>query len=69
MKESTTTKKVIISIVCAISFFTAPSVMAYKAWCGKEVTTVEEDAFDNPDDADEYFELLDIILCGSKKPE
>lgn len=69
MKESTTTRKVIISIVCALSFFTTPSIMAYKAWCKEEVTTVERDAFEDSKEADDYFELLDEILCGSKKPE
>lgn len=68
MKESTTTRKVIISIVCALSFFTTPSIMAYKAWCGKEITTVEEDAFDDPIESKEYFEFIDEYLCGPKNP-
>ncbi|WP_289757797.1 hypothetical protein [uncultured Duncaniella sp.] len=50
---------------------TAPTVMAkeyHETWCGEKVTTVDKEAFEDQGEADDYYELLDIIFCGSTKP-
>lgn len=60
-------KKILITVICAIALFATPSIMAYVTSCGIEVTTVEEDAFENEDDAKDYFKLLDDIYCNNNK--
>lgn len=58
-------KKLFISCFCIASAILPciGEVMYTSKICGEQTVTVDEDAFEDPAEAEAYFNELDIILC------
>lgn len=65
-------KKKLISLVGAILFASAPVALAseyYTTWCGKVALVPDKEALENQEEnVDEFYDDIDIALCGSVKP-
>lgn len=59
-------KKLIFSAVLASLALTAAASTMFTGHCGEQAQTVDESFFQNSDDAEEYYQELNVILCGSE---
>jgi len=61
-------KKLLFSVLClALSSTATNATILYTASCGEQTYTVDETYFDSKEDAEEYYKLLDKILCEQKE--
>ncbi|MBD5312783.1 MAG: hypothetical protein HDS06_02945 [Bacteroides sp.] len=64
-------RKFIICLAAVLSLAAAPIAMAdeyYETWCGIKVTTVDREAFDDEEEAECFYDAIDIAVCGSTRP-
>lgn len=62
-------KKLILAAALSAAVFTASATVGFMSWCGKFTYTIDcgevpEDF--NKEEADKYYQELNIILCGAE---
>ncbi|MBD5313165.1 MAG: hypothetical protein HDS06_02935 [Bacteroides sp.] len=57
-------KKIIITIVCAISMISAGATIIFRA-CNQEVYTVDPSYFEDEEEAEDFYMDLADYLCGN----
>lgn len=59
-------KKIILGAVLLTAAIGASASIGFISWCGKQTVTVTIPYFNTPQEAEEFYQELNVLLCGSE---